>query len=187
MIKSTKDKVNNAFEALKSAQGYTNAMQAPKVTKVVVNVGVGSLKDKKKIETISTRLEKITGQKPAIRGAKKSVAAFKVRQGDPVGLVVTLRGPRMYDFVDKLATVAFPRTRDFRGLSSTGIDQMGNYSIGIKESAIFPEVADDDIKDMFGMSITVGTSARNKQEAKAFLEYLGFPFKKEEDKKEKKK
>lgn len=177
-ILTVKEKQIKAFEHLKGTMGYKNIMQTPKFTKVVVNVGIGSLKDKKKIETIIDRLTKITGQKPALRGSKKSIAAFKVRQGDPVGLVVTLRGGRMFSFIDKLVLVAFPRTKDFRGLSKTGIDEMGNYSIGIKENTIFPETADEDLKDVFGMTITIGTSASNKKDAEAFLSYMGFPFKK---------
>jgi len=178
-ILNTKEKQAKAFEHLKATLGYKNAMQAPKFTKVVVNVGIGSLKDKKKIDVIIDRLTKITGQKPALRGSKKSIAAFKVRQGDPVGLVVTLRGLRMFAFIDKLVLVAFPRTKDFRGLVKKGIDAMGNYSIGIKENTIFPESADEDLKDVFGMTITIGTTAKNKKEAEAYLAYIGFPFKKD--------
>jgi large subunit ribosomal protein L5 len=185
-ILTAKEKQAKAYEHLKGVVGYKNAMQAPKFTKVVVNVGIGSLKDKKKIEVILDRLTKISGQKPSLRGSKKSIAAFKVRQGDPVGLTVTLRGARMFAFIDKLIFVAFPRTKDFRGLSKKGIDEMGNYSIGIKENTIFPETSDEDLKDVFGMTITVGTTASNKKEAEAFLSYIGFPFKKEEDKEEKK-
>ena len=158
---TVKEKQAKAFETLKGTLGYKNAMQAPKFTKVVVNVGIGSLKDKKKMEVIIDRLNKITGQKPALRGAKKSIASFKVRQGDPVGLVVTLRGARMYSFIDKLILIAFPRTKDFRGLTKKGIDEMGNYSIGIKENTIFPETADEDLKVVFGFTVTVGTSAKN--------------------------
>jgi large subunit ribosomal protein L5 len=186
-ILNTKEKQAKAYDHLKEAQGYKNAMQAPKFTKVVLNVGIGSLKDKKKIDVIVDRLTKISGQKPSLRGSKKSIASFKVRQGDPVGLTVTLRGARMFAFIDKLILVAFPRTKDFRGLSKKGIDQMGNYSIGIKENTIFPETSDEDLKDVFGMTITVGTTASNKAEALAFLTYIGFPFKKGEEKDEKKK
>jgi large subunit ribosomal protein L5 len=177
-ILTTKEKQLNAFDALKETMGYKNKMQAPKFTKVVINVGIGSLKDKKKIDVIIDRLSKITGQKPTIRGSKKSIASFKVREGDPVGLSATLRGKRMFDFIDKLVYVAFPRTKDFRGLSRKGIDEMGNYSIGIKENTIFPETADEDLKDVFGMTITIGTSANNKKDADTFLTYIGFPFKK---------
>ena len=186
-ILTAKEKQAKAYDNLKESQGYTNAMQTPKFTKVVLNVGIGSLKDKKKIDVIVDRLNKISGQKTALRGSKKSIAAFKVRQGDPVGLTVTLRGARMFAFIDKLILVAFPRTKDFRGLSKSGIDTMGNYSIGIKENTIFPETSDEDLKDVFGMTITVGTTATNKKEAEAFLTYIGFPFKKGDEKDEKKK
>lgn len=179
-ILNAKEKQAKAFESLKGTQGYKNAMQAPKFTKVVLNVGIGSLKDKKKIDVIVDRLTKLSGQKPALRGSKKSIAAFKVREGDPVGLTVTLRGARMFAFIDKLVFVAFPRTKDFRGLVKKGIDAMGNYSIGIKENTIFPETSDEDLKDVFGMTITIGTTASNKKEAEAFLSYIGFPFKKDE-------
>ena len=178
-ILTTKEKQAKAFADLKAKMGYKNAMQTPKFTKVVVNVGIGSLKDKKKIEVIIDRLTKITGQKPALRGSKKSIASFKVRQGDPVGLVVTLRGARMFSFIDKLINIAFPRTKDFRGLSKKGIDEMGNYSIGVKENTIFPETADEDLKDVFGMTVTIGTTAKTQKEAEAFLSYIGFPFKKD--------
>ena len=186
-ILTAKEKQAKAFELLKESEGYKNAMQAPKFTKVVLNVGVGSLKDKKKIDTIVDRLTKISGQKPSPRGSKKSIASFKVRQGDPVGLTVTLRGSRMFAFIDKLIFVAFPRTKDFRGLSKKGIDEMGNYSIGIKENTIFPETSDEDLKDVFGMTITIGTTAPDKKSAQAFLSYIGFPFKKEEIDEKKKK
>ncbi len=129
---------------------------------------------------ISERLAKITGQKPAPRGAKQSVASFKIRQGDPIGIVVTLRGSRMYAFLEKLINVALPRTKDFRGINRGAVDNVGNLTIGVKEHTIFPETADEDIKDVFGMSITLVSSARNKKEGLAFFELLGVPFKKEE-------
>ncbi len=179
-MKSVKEKNNTAFETLKGTFGYKNRMQAPKLVKVVVSSGIGSLKDKKKIEMIADRLAKITGQKPAVRGAKQSVANFKTRQGDPVGYQITLRGARMADFLDRLLNVALPRTRDFRGISARSIDAMGNYSLGIKEHSIFPETADEDIRDIFGLAVTVVTTSKNKDQTKAFLEYLGFPFKKAE-------
>jgi large subunit ribosomal protein L5 len=182
-ILNTKEKQAKAFEHLKGAMGYTNSMQAPKFTKVVINIGIGSLKDKKKIDVIVDRLTKISGQKPSLKGSKKSIAAFKVREGDPVGLTVTLRGARMFAFIDKLILVAFPRTKDFRGLLKKGVDAMGNYSIGIKENTIFPETSDEDLKDVFGMTVTVGTTAKDKTEAEAFLSYIGFPFKKDDAKK----
>ena len=179
IMTKVKEKQNKTFESLSKKFGYVNKMQAPKVEKVVVSIGIGSLKDKKKIDLISDRLQKITGQKPAIRESKKSIAAFRVREGDPVGFQVTLRGKRMFDFLDKLFNVALPRARDFRGLSRKSVDDMGNYSIGLKEHVIFPETSDEDIKDVFGMAITIVTTARNKDEATAFLEYIGLPLKKE--------
>jgi len=182
-IKMTKERVAEAFGALKGEFNYTNAMQAPKIQKVVISAGVGSFKDKKKIDLAEDRLAKITGQKPVRKGAKQSVAAFKVREGDPVGMMVTLRGHRMYDFIDRLINIALPRTKDFRGISLSGIDEMGNYTLGIRENTIFPESSDEDLKDVFGLAVTVVTNVKNKKETKAFLTHLGFPFKKEEAKK----
>jgi large subunit ribosomal protein L5 len=149
---------------------------------VVINAGIGSFKDKKKGELALDRIAKITGQKPSEKGAKLSIAAFKLRQGDPVGIQVTLRGNRMYDFLDKLINVALPRTKDFRGISTKAIDDMGNYTLGIKEHTIFPETADEELKDVFGLAVTIVTTAKSKEESKAFFDYLGFPFKKEEKK-----
>lgn len=179
-METIKHKTGKAFEALKGDFGYKNAMRAPKIEKVVVSSGVGSQKDKKKLELIADRLSKITGQKPARKGAKISIAAFKVRQGDTVGMQITLRGQRMYDFLDKLIHIALPRTKDFRGISSNGVDEMGNYTLGIRENTIFPECSDEELKDVFGMSVTVVTNVKDRAETKAFLTYLGFPFKKVE-------
>ncbi|MFA6339221.1 MAG: 50S ribosomal protein L5 [Candidatus Paceibacterota bacterium] len=177
-MKSLKEKQNETYKALKDEFGYKNPMQTPKITKVVVSTGVGSVKDKKKIELIADRLAKITGQKPSARGSKKSIANFKVRQGDVVGYQITLRGKKMQGFLDKLLNVAFPRTKDFRGLSRASIDEIGNYSLGIKEHTIFPETTDEELKDVFGMSITVVTTSTNPKETEKYLEHLGFPFKK---------
>jgi len=181
-METIKQKTAKAFEALKGEFGYKNAMQAPRIEKVVISSGVGSQKDKKKIELIADRLSKITGQKPARKGAKQSVAAFKVREGDTVGMQITLRGARMYDFLDRLVNIALPRTKDFRGISSNGIDEMGNYTLGIKESTIFPETGDEDLKDVFGLAVTVVTNVNDAKQTKAFLLHLGFPFKKTETK-----
>lgn len=178
-MESTKSKVSTAFEALKGDFGYKNKMRAPKIEKLVVSAGVGSIKDKKKIELVADRLSKITGQKPVKKGAKISIASFKTRQGDIVGMQVTLRGARMYDFLDKLINIAIPRTKDFRGISPTGVDEMGNYTMGIKESTIFPECSDEELKDVFGLAITVVTNIKDPKETRAFLNHLGFPFKKE--------
>jgi large subunit ribosomal protein L5 len=177
-MKSIKEKNNISFESLKSNFGFTNRMEAPRLVKVVVSSGVGSLKDKKKLELIADRLAKITGQKPASKGAKQSISNFKTRQGDVVGYQITLRGKRMNDFLDRLVNIALPRTRDFRGLSPKSIDDVGNYTIGIKEHTIFPETSDEDIKDIFGLAVTVVTTSKDKAETKAFLEHLGFPLKK---------
>lgn len=166
-----------SFDALKEAFGYTNRLQAPRLVKVAISTGTGKIKDKKKIEIIEKRLAEITGQKAAPRGAKKSIASFKVRQGDVVGYQVTLRGARMYDFLDKLVHIALPRTRDFRGLSATAIDSLGNMTIGVKENTIFPEAADEDLKDVFGLAITLVTTAKTEKEAEAFFRHIGIPLK----------
>ncbi len=184
---TVKEKEAHAYSHMKSAFNYKNVMAAPKLKKVVLNVGTGTMikKDKNKNTAISDRLAKITGQKPALRGSKKSIASFKVRQGDPIGVMVTLRGARMYAFLEKLINVALPRTKDFRGISRKVVDDIGNLTLGIKEHTIFPETADEDIKDVFGLSITVVSSAKTKKEGFAFFEMIGMPFKKEEDSKKK--
>ena len=174
-----KEKTLKAYAEMKADFAYKNKMQAPKIEKVIVSAGVGSFKDKKKIELAVDRVSKITGQKPVKKGAKQSVASFKVREGDVVGLQVTLRGQRMYDFLDRLVNIALPRTKDFRGISRDSVDAMGNYTLGIKEHTIFPETGDEELKDVFGLSVTIVTSTREKNETLAFLTYLGFPFKKE--------
>src|SRR5690606_7738931 len=130
-METTKDKIKSGFESLKGILGYTNVHEAPKITKIVISTGVGSMKDANKVKLVADRLAKITGQKPASRGAKQSVASFKVREGDMVGYQVTLRGERMYDFLDRLIHIALPRTKDFQGISVKGIDEMGNYTMGI--------------------------------------------------------
>ncbi|MEK7613099.1 MAG: 50S ribosomal protein L5 [Patescibacteria group bacterium] len=173
------DNQKTVFKDLKEQFGWTNVMQAPRVTKVVVSVGVGKMaKDKAKVELVADRLAKITGQKPATRGAKKSIATFKTRIGDRVGYQVTLRGKRAEDFLNRLIHVALPRTKDFKGIATSAIDEMGNYTLGIKEHTVFPETADEELKDVFGMAITVVTTAKNKEAARAYLSHLGFPFKK---------
>jgi len=175
--------MENLKTKTKSLAGYKNPMQKPKVQKVVISVGVGSAKDKNKLKVVEDRLIKITGQKAAPRGAKVSIANFKSRQGDVVGYQVTLRGARMHDFLEKLIHIALPRTKDFRGISIDAADEMGNYTLGIKEHTIFPETADEELKDVFGMAITIVTSAKSKKEAQDFLTHLGFPFKKVDEKK----
>jgi large subunit ribosomal protein L5 len=183
-MKTVKEKELNIFNELKAEFGYINVMQSPRLLKIVLSSGIGSFKDKKKIDIVKDRLSKIAGQKIAIRGAKKSIATFKVRENDPVGTQVTLRGARMYSFLDKLLNIALPRTKDFRGLSASSIDSMGNINLGLKEHTIFPETIDEELKDVFGIGVTVVTTAKSKKEARAFFERLGFPFKKVENDKE---
>jgi len=177
-MESVQAQVKKGFAALKDARGYSNVMEAPSITKVVVSSGIGSTSDKAKIKLIADRLAKITGQKAAPRAAKKSIASFKLREGETIGYQVTLRGTRMYDFLNRLFVVALPRTRDFRGINRSAVDGMGNLTIGIKEHTIFPETADEELKDVFGLSVTVVTTAKDKAEAEAFFDYLGVPFKK---------
>lgn len=168
-----------AFKELKESCGWKNVMQVPRLQKVVISVGVGKIRaDKAKVALVADRLAKITGQKAAIRGAKKSIATYKTRTGDLVGYQVTLRGRRMQDFLNRLVHIALPRTKDFKGISTTAIDEMGNYTLGIREHSVFPETADEELKDVFGLAITIVTSAKNKKEAHAYLAHLGFPFKK---------
>ncbi|MBX2866423.1 50S ribosomal protein L5 [Candidatus Kaiserbacteria bacterium] len=175
-----KEKLQSVFEALKGTFSYKNVMQAPRITKVVVSTGTGKIDDKKKIELMQDRLAKITGQKPSPRPAKQSIATFKLREGDIIGYQVTLRGERMNDFLDKLIHVALPNTRDFRGLKVTAIDEMGNYTLGIKEHTIFPETSDEEIRDVFGFAITLVTTAKTKEEAEALLRHVGLPLQKVE-------
>jgi large subunit ribosomal protein L5 len=185
-MKTVREKEKEMFAALKDEFGYKNVMQAPRLEKIVLSSGIGSFKDKKKIEIVKDRLSKISGQKVAVKGSKKSIASFKVRAGDPVGVQVTLRGTRMYSFLDKLLNIAFPRTKDFRGLTSSSIDGMGNISLGLKEHTVFPETTDEELKDVFGIGVTVVTTAKSKKEALVFFERIGFPFKKAEEGKGKK-
>lgn len=176
---TVKEKERQAFAEMKGVFHYKNSMAAPKIEKVILNVGTGTLlkKDKNKNEFVADRLAKITGQKPVTKGAKQSVSSFKIRQGDPIAVVVTLRGARMYGFLEKLINVALPRTKDFRGIARGSVDTIGNLTIGIKEHTIFPETADEDIRDVFGMSVTIVAGTRDKKEGTAFFELLGVPFK----------
>lgn len=174
------EKQKKAFDTLKKEFNYKNVMQTPRVLKVVINVGVGKIRpDKRKTDVIADKLAIITGQKASVRPAKKSIATFKVREGQLSGYQVTLRGHRMNDFLDKLLNIALPRTRDFRGIKATSVDEMGNYTFGINDNSIFPESVDQDIKDAFGMAITIVTSSKDPKETIAYLRFLGFPFKKE--------
>lgn len=174
-----KEKESHIVKALPQF-GYKNALSAPHLVKITLSSGTGSgmKKDRQKNDTVADRLSRITGQKPSLRVAKKSVASFKTREGDPVGLMVTLRGARMYHFFDKLIHIALPRTKDFRGIDPKAVDSMGNITLGIKEHTIFPECSDEDLKDVFGLAITIVSSAKSRDEALAYFTYLGIPFKK---------
>jgi len=175
---SVKEKYKSSIPVIKEQFKLANVMAVPKLTKVAVSIGTGKNHDKKRIELVSDRLAKITGQKASPRPAKIAIASFKSRQGDIVGLKVTLRGSRMYGFLDKLLNIALPRIRDFRGYPVSGIDEMGNYTLGIRDHLIFPETADDDIKDSFGMAITFTTTSKDKAQTEALLRAIGVPFKK---------
>jgi len=181
---TVKEKQKKSFDDLKTQFGYTNILGSPKITKVVVSVGTGSgiKRDKNKNDFVSDRLAKITGQKPSLKAAKQSIASFKLREGNPIGVTVTLRGDRMYSFLDKLINIALPRTKDFRGIDRKVVDEMGNVTIGIKEHTIFPEVSDEELKDVFGLAVTIVTTAKSRDEALPFFEAIGIPFKKIEKK-----
>ena len=162
---------------LKASLGLTNPMQVPRITKITVNMGVGeAVADKKIMDNAVGDLTKITGQKPIVTKARKSVASFKVRDGQQVGCKVTLRGARMYEFLDRLINIAIPRIRDFRGLPSRSFDAQGNYSLGVREQIIFPEIAYDEIDQVRGMDITITTTAKDAKQGKALLEAFNFPF-----------
>lgn len=179
-MQTVKQKLDNVYNLMKEEFGYTNKLAAPRLEKIVVSVGTGKqIKvDKHRNDFIADRLSKITGQKASIRQAKKSIATFKLREGDPIGLSVTLRGERMFSFYDKLVNVALPRTKDFRGVKNTIIDDMGNATLGIKENSIFPETGEEELRDIFGFAITLVTTAKTKKEARKFFEVIGVPFSK---------
>ena len=169
--------VSDVAPALMKKFGYKSVMQIPKLDKVVINVGAGEAKDNAKvIDAIMTDIAAITGQKPVVCRAKKSVANFKLREGMPIGVKVTLRGEKMYEFVDKLFNVAFPRVRDFRGISANSFDGRGNYSTGVKEQLIFPEIEYDKIDKVRGMDINFITTANTDEEGRELLSLLGAPF-----------
>jgi large subunit ribosomal protein L5 len=159
--------------------GLKNSMQVPKITKITLNMGVGeAVADKKVMEHARADMEKIAGQRPVTRVARKSVAGFKIRENYPIGCKVTLRRERMYEFLDRLVNIAIPRIRDFRGLNPKSFDRQGNYSIGVTEQIIFPEINYDEIDALRGMDITITTTARHPEEGRALLEAFNFPFKK---------
>ena len=164
---------------LKAKLGLKNTMQVPRILKITINMGVGeAVADKKIMDAATADMSKITGQKPAVTKAKKSLATFKVRDGQAIGCKVTLRGDRMYEFLDRLVSIAIPRIRDFRGISTRSFDGRGNYSLGVKEQIIFPEIQYDQIDQIRGMDITISTSARDDKHGRALLEAFNFPFRK---------
>jgi large subunit ribosomal protein L5 len=158
--------------------GYKSVMQVPRITKIVLNMGVGeAVGDKKLLDNAVSDMQKVSGQKPVITKSKKSIAVFKIREGYPIGCMVTLRRERMYEFLDRLVTIALPRVRDFRGMSGRAFDGRGNYNMGVKEQIIFPEIEYDKIDVLRGMNITITTTAKTDAEAKALLAAFKFPFK----------
>ena len=179
-METVKQKEKKAYSTLKAKYGYKNVMASPRLVKVVIASGTGSglKRNKDHNKLVLERLAKITGQKPATKSAKKSIASFKIRIGDPVGVMVTLRGARMYGFLDKLINVAIPRTKDFRGIDRKIVDNIGNLTMSIKEHTIFPETGDEELKDVFGLAVTIVTTAKTKPEATEFFEMIGIPFKK---------
>ncbi|MDR3353035.1 MAG: 50S ribosomal protein L5 [Zoogloeaceae bacterium] len=158
--------------------GYKSVMEVPRITKVTLNMGVGeAVADKKVLENAVGDMRRIAGQKPVVTKAKKSIAGFKIRDGYPIGCMVTLRGPRMYEFLDRLINIALPRVRDFRGVAGKGFDGRGNYNMGVKEQIVFPEIEYDKVDALRGMNISISTTAKTDEEAKALLGAFKFPFK----------
>ena len=169
---------NTVVQELTTKFGYKSNMQVPRITKITLNMGVGeAVADKKVLEHAVSDMTKIAGQKPVVTKSRKSIAGFKIRDGYPIGCMVTLRGPRMFEFLDRLVTVALPRVRDFRGISGKGFDGRGNYNMGVKEQIIFPEIEYDKIDALRGMNISVTTTAKTDDEARALLAAFKFPFK----------
>ena len=165
--------------AMQKSFGIENVMAVPKIEKVVINTGIGRIvKEDKTIERIAKDLTMIIGQKPVLKKAKKSISGFKLRQGVNVGISATLRGKRMYDFLDRLISIAIPRSNDFRGIETKNFDKMGNLNFGIKESSIFPEINYENVKDIFGLEVTVVTTAKNREKGVELLRQMGFPIKK---------
>jgi len=168
-------------KAMTEKFGYKNRMEVPKIEKIVLNMGVGeATQDKKKVEAAAAEMEAIAGQKPVITKAKKSIAQFKLREGMPIGCKVTLRRERMYEFLDRLITIALPRVRDFRGLNAKSFDGRGNYAMGLKEQIVFPEINYDRIEKVRGMDVIVTTTAKSDDEARELLRLFGFPFPRED-------
>ena len=180
-----KDYDDRIAKAMTEKFGYKNKLEVPKLEKIVINMGVGeATQDKKKVEQAAAEMEKISGQKPVITKAKKSIAQFKLREGMPIGCKVTLRRERMFEFLDRLVTIALPRVRDFRGLNPKSFDGRGNYAMGLKEQIIFPEISYDRIDKVRGMDIIVTTTAKTDEEARELLRLFNFPFPVAEDQKQ---
>ena len=178
---------DSIIKAMTEKFGYANARQVPRIDKIVLNMGVGeATQDKKKVDSAAAEMELIAGQKPVVTRAKKSIAQFKLREGMPIGVKVTLRRERMYEFLDRFITIALPRVRDFRGLNPKSFDGRGNYACGIKEQIVFPEINYDRIDTVRGMDVIVTTTAKNDEEARELLKLFGFPFPLEEQAEEKK-
>ena len=180
-----KDYDERIVPAMTEKFGYRNRMEVPRLEKIVINMGVGeATQDKKRVETAAAEMELIAGQKPVITKAKKSIAQFKLREGMPIGCKVTLRRERMYEFLDRLVTIALPRVRDFRGLNPRSFDGRGNYAMGLKEQIVFPEINYDRIEKVRGMDIIVTTTAKTDDEARELLRLFNFPFPAEQDQKQ---
>ena len=176
---------DSIIKAMTEKFGYKNPMEVPKLDKIVLNMGVGeATQDKKRVETAAAEMELIAGQKPVVTKAKKSIAAFKVRENMPIGAMVTLRGDRMYEFFDRLVSIALPRVRDFRGLNPKSFDGRGNYARGLKEQIVFPEINYDRIDKVRGMDVIVTTTAKTDEEARELLRLFGFPFPAQQDQKQ---
>lgn len=165
-----------AIPALKEQFGFTNKMMAPKIVKVTINAGLGKGKDAKFADVVVDTIKRISGQTPVQTKARKSIAGFKLREGQVVGAMVTLRGARMWDFLDKLALIAFARIRDFRGISESAVDKDGNFNLGFTEHTAFPEVRPDEVESLHGLQVTISTTARNREEGLVLFKALGFPF-----------
>ena len=183
--RAKRDYEDRIVKAMTEKFGYKNRLEVPRLEKIVLNMGVGeATQDKKRVETAAAEMELIAGQKPVVTKAKKSIAQFKLREGMPIGVKVTLRRERMYEFLDRLITIALPRVRDFRGVSAKSFDGRGNYAMGLKEQIVFPEINYDRIDKVRGMDIIVTTTAKTDEEARELLRLFNFPFPQDQDQKQ---
>jgi large subunit ribosomal protein L5 len=168
---------NSVRSTLKEERGYTNVHQIPRIEKVVINAGVGrAVSDSKNLELVAATIRKVTGQQPVTTAAKNSIAGFKLREGNKIGVMVTLRGERMYSFLDRLVSIVLPRIRDFRGVSATAFDRQGNYSIGLNDQSVFPEISFEEAANRHGLQVNIVTTAKTPEESRRLLELMGFPF-----------